>query len=629
MVSLAVVVPALGVILVRPGWRRFLAHALSLGVGGFLGLAPYLVGLWRFSGAQGGVSGTRSLGSALESLWSPTLTVALPATLGIGPGLFPDSKQRLEFLAGGAPAMGLGFMLVLIVVTLILAVRLSRCLIRREWPTMGTREIVVGTAWLGLGLFVISARSGAHTYRYLTPVAWGFPFLVACLWRELAGKTRLRTMLAGGAVLLALINVMTIGSLVRAWRHPEFAPGVVAAPDLRPALDWLKARGIRFAVASHWAAYRINFLTGGKIVCSQPMNERFPGWPVPYKKTVEAAAPVAYVLTDRIRFLTPSIFDRHLATMGVQAEREPCGLFTVYHGFRSLHGTDRVVDLTGAVVTASHRPDVAHRMTNGDRQDRWSSDTAQTTGMWVQVDLPAPIEVGRLVVYRGHHWHDYAGRLRLEALTPDGWTEIPYEPGPAEGKFRFENGQPIYGSPASRTLCFAPVTASALRLTIAEPRAGRSWTLTEIEAFTTTAGVPGGSGWIRPMFETLAVGDTVGWDAPHGVENMAQVFADDPQNRQNHAAQKGNQDGEGGPAHLLGFGRVVERQFGDDHIGGIQKAGDRDHDSKDDRQAQRRLGKRRDPIHRQHHQLHEAVLGMPRHARGAVIFEAALAAANP
>lgn len=491
MVSLAVVVPAVVVVLVRPGGRRFFVHTLCLGAGGAAGLAPYWIGLQLFPGAQNAVSGTRSLGAALECFWSPMLKLTLPAALGVGPAQFPDSAERVCVWAEAALAMGIVFMLVLVLVTVILSARMVRRVRGCEWPTMGISEIMAGAAWLGLGLFMVSNRAGAYSYRYLTPAAWGFPFLVACLWSALAGKRGLRGLLAGAVSVLVLINVVTIGGMVQAWKDPDFGPRVAGSPDLRPALDYLRTLGIRHCVASHWAAYRINYLAGGALVCSQPMNERFSEWRhVPYKEEVDAATNVAYVLTDRIRFLIPSVFDRHLRTMLIDAERASYGEFVIYSSFRPAYGADKLVDLAGAVVTASHQPVKALRVVNSDRWDRWSSRSSQTTNMWIQVDLPAPAELSRLVIYRGKERQNSAGRLRLDILAQDGWTEVPYAPGPAEGKFLFQNGHPVYGYPSSATLCFKPITGSSFRLSVQEPKAGYAWTVTEIEAFSPLA-LPG------------------------------------------------------------------------------------------------------------------------------------------
>jgi hypothetical protein len=45
-----------------------------------------------------------------------------------------------------------------------------------------------------------------------------------------------------------------------------------------------------------------HLLSDERIICAQPVNERFPGWPIPYKDDVDQAERVALVLIELARF---------------------------------------------------------------------------------------------------------------------------------------------------------------------------------------------------------------------------------------------------------------------------------------------------------------------------------------
>lgn len=477
ILSLALIAP-LGVVAAwnaagRGRWRRLPGYAL----GGLAGLLPYLLSLWKFPGAHGSVTATFGGLDALRRLWSPALAQTLPVAFGFRPCLFPDSRERLEWGTWANPVFPYLFVLLLVLVAAVALAALGRKWRERRHPSLGAREWALGVTVLSLVLFAMSRRADSGAYRYLVPVVVVFPFLLAGLHAALGRRGRWFT--GGLALVLAAYNLAVSVRLPREWRHPDFAREVVAAPDLKPALAVLRERGIRHAVASHWAAYRIGFEAAGEVVCSQPQNERFPGWPIPYKAEVDASTNVAYVLTEAIRFLKPSVFERHLRTMGVEADVVSAGDFRVYSHFRApAFERERPVAPERVQVAASENAEAARRMLDGDPATYWRSAGLQQEGMRVEFAFERPLHLGRLVLGYGGYAHDRARALRISVLRETGWETLHEALAPDMDKFAWRNGHPVYGI-AQQTVWLDAPAVRALRVEVAASRPGLCWTIAE------------------------------------------------------------------------------------------------------------------------------------------------------
>lgn len=481
ILSLALIAP-LGLVAAwnSAGKRRWL-RVPGYALGGAVGLLPYLLSLWKFPGAHGSVTATFGWLDALRRLWTPALARTLPVTFGFRPCLFPDSGERLEWGAWGHAVFPYGSVLLLALAVGVALFGLWGKHRARKHLSLGALEWSLGVMALSLLLFALSRRADASAYRYLAPMVVVFPFMLAGLHRD--GGRALRRLAGGLAVALAIYNVAVSVRLPREWRHPDYARAVVSAPDLRPALAVLREQGIRHAVASHWAAYRIGFEADGAVVCSQPQNERFPGWPIPYKAEVDASTNVAYVLTERIRFLKPSVFERHLRTMGVEAERVDAGDFRVYFHFRApAFEQETTVAADRIRVEASDHPEGAGRAMDGDPGTFWRSAALQREGLRLEFAFDRPLHVGRLVLDYGGYAHDRAPALRVDVLDGGGWRTLHEALDLELDKFAWVNGHPTYGH-ARQTIPIRAEDVRALRLEIAKPNPAMCWTVAEATVY--------------------------------------------------------------------------------------------------------------------------------------------------
>lgn len=474
------------------GWRRGLRAAPVFVLGGLTGLLPYVLVAFLHPAAREISMQSQSWQTALKELWSPVLDRTLPAALGIGSPVIAGSSERV------APFKELSFGFGLLWISLLVAG--SWTMLAAAWSrwrherrlVLDPGALFVLISWLCLLLFVFSSRSHHRTYRYLLLAVWAFPFLVAYLYQNARGIRR--GVLGAVTVLFVVVNLANTAAVLKRWSVPDFAV-FLKSYDLRPALQYLEERGVRHAYATYADAYRITFATDERIVCAQPMNERFPGWPVPFKETVDASTNVAYVLSDTYRF-PPKDFERDLKTMGVSFRKQACGRYQVFTDFTDMRSaantsTGAVSGDGGAILQnlltadASHNASEANRMTDEGSTFWRCSGYLQQTGMWVSVRWDGLRPVRGVLLHSGKSGGDYPESLYVDYLSNNGqWERLP---DPIRGQrkcFEFYNLHPVYGDTITSVPFPRSLDARGLRLELAEPRLNRAWTIGEISVLT-------------------------------------------------------------------------------------------------------------------------------------------------
>jgi len=192
-------------------------------------------------------------------------------------------------------------------------------------------RLLLAAAGLGLVLFPFPARSSPDSIRFLTPLYLPVAALVA--WSPVARGGLRRSWI----VVLALCGLHLAGAtrLLAAWRAADRAAAPFLLPDLGPARRVLEAHGLRRAYASYGPAYRLTYETGERIIVSQPWNERFLHYPLPYLDEVRFAASVAWILTPTIPtdMPGPRVFEDQLGAAGGGWRRTDAGAAAVYHAF--------------------------------------------------------------------------------------------------------------------------------------------------------------------------------------------------------------------------------------------------------------------------------------------------------
>jgi len=478
LLSFSLIIVAGLAICVSDGWRHATRSTPSYVTGLSIGLIPYFLGARLVAAEQYTVLGRRTWGQTLSRAWRPTMDHALPGAMGISLPSLTDFHAPLQLVPWLAPWFAVLFLAILLAVTGYRLARSVRLLSRRRWPTLTVIDVLVGATWLSLLFFAMSQRAHSRASRYLLPVVWFSPLVVSYLHAR--GPRLVRAGIACFVLALAGYNLFAAAVLMRHWSQSGFASTHADTPPLEPALRVLETLGWRHCYAPFWLANRITFESRERVVCSQPYNERFYGWPLPYRDLVDAAPTAPYVLFDgkSIRFKRQR-FENDLRTMGVSYEVTRAGVFYIYHDFaHPPTTTEQALRPEVLAIATSHNAGDAARLNDGRTTTAWSSRHVQEVGMWLTVLLREPHSITAIELDYGNYPFDRPLSLQVSARDGAEWRQI------ARGvsgldPFTFANGRPVYGAHVE-TVRFPAVWTDGLRIAIARPAPDRLWEIGEI-----------------------------------------------------------------------------------------------------------------------------------------------------
>jgi 4-amino-4-deoxy-L-arabinose transferase-like glycosyltransferase len=257
----------------------------------------------------------------------PEIHRPLGGLLGTHVPVVPDVGDPLA----QAPRWAAGGLVLVYGVLIILAVRMRR-------GSAGVRLLLAAAA-LAVLAFPFPLRSGPNAIRFLTPAY--LCILPIVIWVPLAGRQEPEAVARGlrrawiVVLGLATLHLTTGTRLLESWRQIDRADPPFFLPDLAPARAFLEARRIGHAYASYGPAYRLSYESGERLVVSQPWNERFRHYPLPYLDEVRFAKNVAWLLTPDVPtdLPPPRAFEDLLGQAGGTWERSAAGPATVYHDF--------------------------------------------------------------------------------------------------------------------------------------------------------------------------------------------------------------------------------------------------------------------------------------------------------
>jgi hypothetical protein len=330
LMSAAVVVPCAAYVAVRSrGRRSLLAFAL-------VPLLAVSFPWWRgFATDPGWVTRVVSVSSRDESLTHhlrlvlPRITAPVAGLLGAHSPVVADDADHVV-----APPVWAGLLLIAVYgVGLVLAVRRS--------GFRGPPALLLGTVALTVAAFPFPLRSGPNTIRFLT--AAYLPLVVLTAWMA-AGRPEKAGGRRGLVVVLLLCALDLLGAtrLLAAWRGADRARAPFGLHDLAPVRRALEDAHVRRAYAGYETAYRLTFETGERIVVSEPWNERFRHYPLPYLDEVRFSKHVAWVLGPPGGpgdLSTPQQFEDALGRIGGRWRRADAGSLAVYLDFMPPFGS--------------------------------------------------------------------------------------------------------------------------------------------------------------------------------------------------------------------------------------------------------------------------------------------------
>ncbi|MDZ4785490.1 MAG: discoidin domain-containing protein [bacterium] len=451
-----------------------------------LGMIPYLMAM-RLPNAYEKVTDTVSALEALSRLWDPIIFKILPITLGISPCLFPDMDFRWGTFAFLVKPFLYFFIVVLIVLTGARIWRFIQLIRNRIWPSLELHDIFLGAIWLSL---VLAALAGFGVkYRYLLPVAWYFPFLMGFLY-TFSKRISARVIVGTIVVSIALINVYNSIDVMRHWEKPRFSDGIPRTPALTPLLKYLEENNITHCYGSWWLIYRISFESAGKVICSQPFNERFPGWPLsPLLKEVDSDPNAAYVtLKDSGGVFQRGRFNRLLAKNQLTADQVSIGAFVVFRNFRLLSGRSvSPVNPSSFRVSTNNNSQAVNNLVDGQIDTLWESSLIGGKP-WIQIDFNKPTTIHFVRLYsNAKHFYKDTHRVKIAILQNGKWREIVSGSKGLMHRVRLGSKSRFPGHQYTElTFGFLPERTTAIKLYVAKGAQHKVWGLRQIEVYEVT-----------------------------------------------------------------------------------------------------------------------------------------------
>lgn len=375
------------------------------------------------------------------------------------------------------------WIVVLVLVLIVSWKRLWRLCYLSLKNTDGT-ALLLAMAAVSMVVFAKSQRSSSNDARYLLPILSVLPILFAYgLWRLHQWARPVFY------VLLAIVLVAQVWGnvlLAKAWNNPALVAGPLELPDTRPLIRFLNETGIRHAYAHYWLSYRITYETQESIIVSEPYNERFPGNPVKFLDIVSTADKVAFI-THPTLGIKADDFEELLRSIGGGWQKTNINCFTLFYDFLPPCGNERKfreIPRNRWQVTASIKPENAPLMMDGRTDTGWSSDTAQTPGMTVTVDMGVVHPLAKIRFDLGASWCDYQRGSKIEVSTDNQQWQMVFEYGNVADGLFLDNNQPRFLVRGDFFTCtFAPVNARYVRITQTGSDHRFWWAIAELRCF--------------------------------------------------------------------------------------------------------------------------------------------------
>lgn len=457
-----------------------------------LGLLPYLATFADAREMAAEVTGRYPLPEAVARLYSPVLWNNLTPVLGFDVAPFPELLHWRGYVPLLVQPLLIGFWLLLGYATFLSARRVIKTLRTDKRLQLSIHDLFVASVWASLLAFCFSTRAQPQQYRYLLPVAWGFPFLLGVVYT--ASGTRVRAGLAVVAVFLVGLNLAHTRAVVGSWQEPGFA---AKAADLHPidsVISYLDEQQIDSCYAPFWLTYRITFRTEKRILCDQPFNGRFLGWPLPFTDEFDFQERAAVVLSNTwTGRLSADNFQKMLDWHRVQATVANHSPYLVFHDFRYEGVTEsQLVDAANISpsITGSSTESLA-ALIDADRSSTWRSALPQKSGKTLELRLDKPRVLHRVRIYfeRGEIYH--APVYRIEVKRPTGeWQTVRSGIKPVADRLKIDEEHTRFYSDYRQDISFAPVSATGVRLVIEEPRSDKPWSIAKIKLSEDAAATP-------------------------------------------------------------------------------------------------------------------------------------------
>ena len=218
-----------------------------------------------------------------------------------------------------------------------------------------------------------------------------------------------------------------------------------------------------------------------KIICGPVYNERFNGWPIPYKGIVDQESRVAFILSDTSGSKFPFYkFEQYVDQYEIEFEREDFGEYFIYYNFKSnLASGEQSLATTDFDLKTNILDADIERLKDLDTARPWTMLVKQQSGQYVEIDLNQKQYVQRLDIVHPQKTPYPAKEVKIWGKTENVWKPLTGNIQFQVDRLRFENNHPIFGE-FLQTIRFEPIWLDAVRIELVTPQPGKPWTLSEV-----------------------------------------------------------------------------------------------------------------------------------------------------
>lgn len=464
--------------------KRFAGRCMIFILGLIIGLIPYMLAELMIDGAYDDITSRADPSIILQRLEQIVISQSLPGAMGLYPPYFPDLSGRIQW---GLPLRSwflTAYVLILMISTI------SR--LKSFWINL-TRDRKLEFSWPDMFVFIsyaamllmsMNQTASKHDFRYLLPVVWSFPFLIVYCYQLLGSK--LKWLLGGFVCLYFSVNIATAMSLIKVWKDAEKIQLHADIADITEMAEWMNDAEINNCYASFWHVYRITYETDKKLLCAPVYNERFRGWPVPYKEQVDQKNNVAFILSNsRWSKYRTHEFEKLLKDIKVQyqVKKFDQGDFSVFYDFKdpSAYG-EKLLPNTSYHITTNIDKHDTNMLADDDLNKVWSVQVSQQKGQAIDIELQQKKLVRKIELFYSPLRTEVRGppeSIRVLGFTDGKWSEIIKHKKVNIDYYRLENGHPVLGHWV-HTIRFEPRWLNTVRVEIASPKKNKKWGLSEV-----------------------------------------------------------------------------------------------------------------------------------------------------
>jgi hypothetical protein len=255
-------------------------------------------------------------------------------------------------------------------------------------------------------------------------------------------------------------------------------------------------KNITHCYASYWLTYRIAFESDEKIICAQVHNERFPQWPIPYKREVDKAPSSVFVLRQTSRF-TPFFFMDSLKNANIGYKRSVVELnhniepFNIYSDFHFLSSaTEQSISNNSYSLATNGVLRGVEFLKDGDLDTVWKSPVEKNQTLWLEADFVNPQRVSGVTLL---HLRDSIRSSEKITILGKRAGDGKNEWQPIEAAFHFFpvgffNNHPVYDDYLQR-IDLQPTLVTSLRIIVNSPESQKEFGLAEVQFFSAIPGM--------------------------------------------------------------------------------------------------------------------------------------------